>query len=56
VNPDIVLIGPVRTGKSTLGHLLVERLGLPQISVDTVYTKDRTPQEACDDILRRITR
>jgi shikimate kinase len=33
---EIVLIGPVRTGKSTLGRLLAERLGLPQISLDKV--------------------
>jgi shikimate kinase len=31
---DIVLIGPVRTGKSTLGRLLAEKLGLPQVSLD----------------------
>ena len=33
---DIVLIGPVRTGKSTLGRLLAERLGLPQVSLDVL--------------------
>jgi len=32
--PDIVLIGPVRAGKSTIGKLLAEALGLPQISLD----------------------
>ncbi len=31
---DIILIGPVRTGKSTIGKLLAERLGLPQIALD----------------------
>jgi shikimate kinase len=31
---EIVLIGPVRTGKSTLGKLLAEQLGLPQVSLD----------------------
>ena len=31
---DIILIGPVRTGKSTVGRLLAERLGLPQIALD----------------------
>ncbi len=31
---DIILIGPIRTGKSTLGKLLSEKLGLPQISLD----------------------
>jgi len=36
---DIVLIGPVRTGKSTLGRLLAEKLGLPQVSLDIVRLK-----------------
>jgi len=31
---DIVLIGPVRAGKSTQGRLLAARLDLPQISLD----------------------
>ncbi len=31
---DIVLIGPVRAGKTTLGKLLAERLGVPQVSFD----------------------
>ena len=31
---DIVLLGPVRAGKSTLGKLVAQRLGLPQVSVD----------------------
>jgi len=31
---DIVLIGPVRSGKSTLGKLLAQRLNLPQVSID----------------------
>lgn len=30
----IILIGPVRTGKTTLGKLLAERLRLPQVSLD----------------------
>jgi shikimate kinase len=36
---DVVLLGPVRTGKSTLGRLLAQRLGLPQVSVDEVRWK-----------------
>jgi len=32
---DIVLIGPVRAGKSTIGKLLADALELPQISLDT---------------------
>ncbi|MBD2254602.1 AAA family ATPase [Nostoc parmelioides FACHB-3921] len=31
---DIILIGPIGTGKSTLGTLLAEKLNLPQISMD----------------------
>ena len=31
---DIILIGPVRTGKSTLGRLLAGKLGVPQVSLD----------------------
>jgi adenylate kinase family enzyme len=31
---DIVLLGPVRTGKSTIGKLLAERLRVPQVSLD----------------------
>ncbi|MDZ7962806.1 MAG: shikimate kinase [Aulosira sp. DedQUE10] len=31
---DIVLIGPIHTGKSTLGQLLAHKLGIPQCSMD----------------------
>ncbi|HEX9117359.1 MAG TPA: shikimate kinase [Anaerolineae bacterium] len=31
---DIVLIGPVRAGKSTVGRLLAQRLGVPRVSFD----------------------
>lgn len=31
---DIVLIGPIGTGKSTIGALLADKLGLPQCSMD----------------------
>jgi hypothetical protein len=31
---DIILIGPVRAGKSTLGKLLAHKLELPQVSLD----------------------
>jgi hypothetical protein len=33
---DIVLIGPMRAGKSTVGRLLAQRLGVPQWSMDDV--------------------
>jgi shikimate kinase len=32
---DIILIGPQYAGKSTLGHLLAERLGRPNVSMDS---------------------
>lgn len=35
-NPTILLIGPLGVGKSTVGRLLAEKLGLPQCSVDRV--------------------
>jgi shikimate kinase len=31
---DILLLGPVRAGKTALGGLLAQRLGLPQVSLD----------------------
>jgi hypothetical protein len=33
---DIVLIGPIRSGKSTIGRLLAEQLDVPQISMDAL--------------------
>jgi shikimate kinase len=33
-SPDVLLIGPINAGKSTLGKLLAERLGRPQRSLD----------------------
>ena len=33
---DIILIGPIRSGKSTIGRLLAERLEVPQISMDAL--------------------
>lgn len=33
---DIILIGPVRAGKSTQGKLLATKLELPQVSLDNV--------------------
>jgi shikimate kinase len=34
--PDVILIGPIRAGKSTIARLLAEALGVPQISMDEV--------------------
>lgn len=34
MSTDIILIGPIGAGKSTLGKLLSEHLGLPQCSMD----------------------
>ncbi len=36
VKTDIVLIGPIRAGKSTVGRLLAQRLGIPQVSCDSL--------------------
>jgi shikimate kinase len=33
----VILIGPIRAGKSTVGKLLAERLNLPQRSLDIVF-------------------
>jgi len=33
---NIVLIGPIRSGKSTIGKILSEKLNLPQISIDAI--------------------
>jgi|GEM_PF-2071859 len=41
---DIILIGPIRSGKSTLGRLLAAQLDVPQISMD----------ELCWDYYREI--
>lgn len=34
MSSEIILIGPIGTGKSTLGRLLAEKLGLPRCSMD----------------------
>jgi hypothetical protein len=33
---EIVLIGPVGAGKSTIGRLLAQQLGIPQVSLDDI--------------------
>src|SRR5258708_3889392 len=35
-NAKIILIGPIRAGKSTLGKLLSNRLNIPQRSMDLI--------------------
>ena len=39
MKPTIILIGPLGVGKSTVGHILAEKLGLPKCSVDLVRWK-----------------
>jgi len=54
---DIVLIGPVRAGKSTLGKLLAEKLGLLQVSLDEVrygYYKEIGYDENLAREIRRL--
>ena len=54
---DIVLIGPVRTGKSTLGKLLAERLDLPQVTLDEQrwrYYKEIGYDEELAQEIRRL--
>jgi hypothetical protein len=38
----VLLIGPTKAGKSTVGRLLAERLSLPQVSLGTVRHQYRT--------------
>jgi shikimate kinase len=49
--PDIILIGPPRAGKTTLGKLLAARLRLPQCSLDRRrgYYKDAGFDESLAD-------
>jgi len=51
---DIILIGPVRTGKSTIGKLLSERLGLPQVSLDDLRWKYYQEIGYDPDLAKRI--
>jgi shikimate kinase len=55
-SPEVFLIGPVGSGKSTLGKLLAQRLGRPQIALDDIrwdYYKeigyDEAVQREIDD-------
>jgi len=39
MNSEIILIGPIGTGKSTVGKLLSEKLRIPQIEMDELRAK-----------------
>jgi shikimate kinase len=52
----VILIGPIGAGKSTVGKLLAERLGVPQVAMDSVrfgYYKEIGYDEALADELGR---
>jgi len=51
---NIVLIGPVRTGKSTIGKLLSERLGLDHVSLDDLRWNYYREIGYEDDLANRI--
>jgi shikimate kinase len=42
---DIILIGPIGAGKMTIGKLLAKLI---------IYTKDKTLEEICTEILSAI--
>ena len=54
---DIVLIGPMRAGKSTLARLLAERLAVPRVSLDALrsryYAEIGYDQDLADALERR---
>ncbi|WP_028855785.1 shikimate kinase [Psychrilyobacter atlanticus] len=54
---DIILIGPVGTGKSTIGKLLSKDLGIPQASLDDIrwkiYKESGYDFELADEIMQR---
>ena len=52
---DIILIGPIGTGKSTLGELLSARLGLPQCSMDD-YRWDYYKEIGYDEVIAQQKR
>src|SRR5215470_6085281 len=37
IGPRIAIRGPTGSGKSTLGHTLAQRFGLPVVDMDTLY-------------------
>lgn len=52
--PEMVLIGPVGAGKSTIGQLLVERLQLPGISLDEIAEKYYDEMGVGDEVRTRL--
>jgi hypothetical protein len=56
MRPEIILIGPIGAGKTTVGALLAEALGLPQVSLDDVrfnYYRQIGYDEAAGEELER---
>jgi shikimate kinase len=51
---EIVLIGPIRAGKSTQGRLLAARLGLPNRSIDELRWSYYQAAGYDEDLARRI--
>lgn len=51
---DIILIGPVRTGKTTLARLLSEKLGLPHVELDKLRWDYYREIGYDDDVARHI--
>jgi ATP-dependent protease Clp ATPase subunit len=49
---EVILIGPVCTGKSTLAPLLADRLQVPQVSLDRI-SLTYFPRDACMTSLPR---
>jgi adenylate kinase family enzyme len=54
VNLDIILIGPMGAGKSTVGKLLAARLGIPQVSLDDVRKQYYAEIGYDDELAKRI--
>ncbi|MBP5977492.1 hypothetical protein HW132_33470 [Brasilonema sp. CT11] len=54
---DIILIGPIAAGKTTIGALLAHRLSLPQYSMDErrwdYYKAIGYDKELCDLLLTK---